>query len=187
MFGWFRPEAERYYNFTELAAQLNEMEEGLAPTDSRKRPDQRMMEDGRWDEANEEKLRLEEKQRAARRQRELEAEVAVQEGIYISLHLPIFPAYRERYLTTYKMYRLAGQVDLCLHTSRSGFGRKKIPLRVALFMFLLASTGIARGNKTGPFVQIYFSYDDISTPIVYSLGLRVSYSPCLYFSFARFY
>lgn len=56
------------------------MEEGLALTDSRKRPDQRLMEEGKWDEANDEKLRLEEKQRAARRQRELEAEVAVQEG-----------------------------------------------------------------------------------------------------------
>ncbi|KZS07572.1 Oxysterol-binding protein 1 [Daphnia magna] len=74
------PEAERYYNFTELACQLNEMEEGLAPTDSRKRPDQRLMEEGKWDEANDEKLRLEEKQRAARRQRELEAELAIQEG-----------------------------------------------------------------------------------------------------------
>ena len=57
------------------------MEEGLAPTDSRKRPDQRLMEEGKWDEANDEKLRLEEKQRAARRQRELEAELAIQEGL----------------------------------------------------------------------------------------------------------
>lgn len=56
------------------------MEEGLAPTDSRKRPDQRLMEEGKWDEANDEKLRLEEKQRAARRQRELDTELAVQEG-----------------------------------------------------------------------------------------------------------
>jgi hypothetical protein len=57
------------------------MEEGLAPTDSRKRPDQRLMEEGKWDEANDEKLRLEEKQRAARRQRELEADLAIQEGL----------------------------------------------------------------------------------------------------------
>ena len=64
-----------------MACQLNEMEEGLAPTDSRKRPDQRLMEEGKWDEANDEKLRLEEKQRAARRQRELEAELAIQEGL----------------------------------------------------------------------------------------------------------
>ena len=39
------------YYFTELAVQLNEPEEGVAPTDSRRRPDQRLMEEGRWDEA----------------------------------------------------------------------------------------------------------------------------------------
>lgn len=38
------------------------------------------MEEGKWDEANKEKLRLEEKQRAARRQREAESELATQEG-----------------------------------------------------------------------------------------------------------
>lgn len=47
----------RYYNFTELACQLNEMEEGVAPTDSRLRPDQRLMEEGRWEESNQEKIR----------------------------------------------------------------------------------------------------------------------------------
>lgn len=74
------PEAENYYNLSVFACQLNEMEEGIAPTDSRLRPDQRLMELGKWDEANEEKLRLEEKQRAVRRQREAETEKAVQEG-----------------------------------------------------------------------------------------------------------
>ena len=38
------------------------------------------MEEGKWDEANDEKLRLEEKQRSARRQREMELEQAAQEG-----------------------------------------------------------------------------------------------------------
>ena len=47
----------RYYNFTELACQLNEAEPGVAPTDSRIRPDQRLMEEGRWEESNVEKLR----------------------------------------------------------------------------------------------------------------------------------
>lgn len=61
------------YYFTALALTLNEPEEGVAPTDSRRRPDQRLMEDGRWDEANAEKQRLEEKQRTARREREREA------------------------------------------------------------------------------------------------------------------
>lgn len=56
------------------------MEEGVAPTDSRHRPDQRLMEEGKWDEANAVKLKLEEKQRAARRQRETSAEHAVSTG-----------------------------------------------------------------------------------------------------------
>lgn len=65
--------AETMYYFTALALTLNETEEGVAPTDSRRRPDQRLMEDGRWDEANSEKQRLEEKQRSVRREREREA------------------------------------------------------------------------------------------------------------------
>lgn len=61
------------YYFSTLALTLNEPEEGVAPTDSRRRPDQRLMEDGHWDEANAEKQRLEEKQRTTRREREREA------------------------------------------------------------------------------------------------------------------
>ncbi|KAM8880868.1 oxysterol-binding protein 1-like isoform 2-T4 [Synchiropus picturatus] len=64
--------AETMYYFTTLALTLNEPEDAVAPTDSRRRPDQRLMEDGRWDEANTEKQRLEEKQRTARRERERE-------------------------------------------------------------------------------------------------------------------
>ncbi|XP_073860083.1 oxysterol-binding protein 2 isoform X19 [Macaca fascicularis] len=61
--------AENMYYFSELALTLNEHEEGVAPTDSRLRPDQRLMEKGCWDEANTEKQRLEEKQRLSRRRR----------------------------------------------------------------------------------------------------------------------
>lgn len=61
------------YYFSTLALTLNEHEEEVAPTDSRRRPDQRLMEDGHWDEANAEKQRLEEKQRSSRREREREA------------------------------------------------------------------------------------------------------------------
>lgn len=68
------------YFFSELALTLNEPEERVAPTDSRLRPDQRLMESGRWDEANVEKQRLEEKQRAVRRRREAEAVEALEEG-----------------------------------------------------------------------------------------------------------
>lgn len=61
------------YNFTSLAVQLNEPEKGVAPTDSRLRPDQRYMEENKWDKANEEKLRLEEQQRAKRMKKREEA------------------------------------------------------------------------------------------------------------------
>lgn len=44
------------------------------------------MEDGRWDEANAEKLRLEEKQRTARRAREHDSEKAAVQGMFISLN-----------------------------------------------------------------------------------------------------
>lgn len=74
------PDSEKYYNFTILACQLNEPEEGVAPTDSRLRPDQRLMEDCFWNESNQQKVRLEEKQRISRREREAEAEKAAAEG-----------------------------------------------------------------------------------------------------------
>lgn len=66
------------YCFSSLALTLNEEEEGVCVTDSRLRPDQRLMEAGRWDEANAEKQRLEEKQRATRRRRE--ASMAIDDG-----------------------------------------------------------------------------------------------------------
>ncbi|XP_067915941.1 oxysterol-binding protein 1-like [Heterodontus francisci] len=72
--------AETMYYFSELALTLNEPEEGVAPTDSRLRPDQRLMENGRWDEANMEKQRLEEKQRAVRRKRESDCSKASTDG-----------------------------------------------------------------------------------------------------------
>ncbi|QQP36587.1 Oxysterol binding protein, partial [Caligus rogercresseyi] len=74
-------DSEKYYNFSTFACELNELEEGVAPTDSRVRPDQRLMEDGLWDEANTEKIRLEEKQREVRKTREVEREAALQDGM----------------------------------------------------------------------------------------------------------
>lgn len=68
------------YFFSSLALTLNEEEDGVCVTDSRLRPDQRLMEEGRWDEANMEKQRLEEKQRAVRRRREAEASDAMDLG-----------------------------------------------------------------------------------------------------------
>ncbi|KAL3077249.1 hypothetical protein niasHS_013238 [Heterodera schachtii] len=65
------------YNFTKLAIEMNQPDDSVAPTDSRRRPDQRLMEDGDWDEANKRKNQLEERQRKARRQAEAEAERAM--------------------------------------------------------------------------------------------------------------
>jgi len=59
------------YNFSKLAIELNELEPLIAPTDSRLRPDQRLMEEGDWDEANKLKTKLEEKQRSKRKENEM--------------------------------------------------------------------------------------------------------------------
>ncbi|KAK3599071.1 hypothetical protein CHS0354_024397 [Potamilus streckersoni] len=74
------PGSEKMYYFTSFAIELNEPEEGVAPTDSRNRPDQRLMEEGNWDEANKVKMQLEEKQRAKRKQREAAAEELAKRG-----------------------------------------------------------------------------------------------------------
>lgn len=67
-------DAPRRYGLTRFAATLNELgplEKGkLPPTDTRLRPDQRLLEEGRLDEAESEKVRLEEAQRARRRRME---------------------------------------------------------------------------------------------------------------------
>uniref|UniRef100_A0A8C5B7P9 Oxysterol-binding protein n=1 Tax=Gadus morhua TaxID=8049 RepID=A0A8C5B7P9_GADMO len=72
------PHSEKMYNFTSFALTLNEMEPGmeglLAPTDCRLRPDLKAMEDGDLDGAMTEKERLEDKQRAARKERSKEEE-----------------------------------------------------------------------------------------------------------------
>lgn len=66
--------------FSSLALTLNEPEDGIAPTDSRLRPDQRLMEAGLWDEANVQKQRLEECQRLERKRRDALANQALEEG-----------------------------------------------------------------------------------------------------------
>ncbi|SGY63449.1 BQ5605_C007g04800 [Microbotryum silenes-dioicae] len=61
---------EKYYGFSKFASSLNEITEvekdRMAPTDSRLRPDQRQMEEGNIEEAEQSKKRVEEKQRAKR-------------------------------------------------------------------------------------------------------------------------
>ncbi|KAG5363077.1 Oxysterol-binding protein-like protein C2F12.05c [Yarrowia sp. B02] len=67
------------FNLTPFAITLNALPDRLkpwlAPTDTRLRPDQRAMEEARYDDAAVEKNRVEEKQRAARREREAKGEV----------------------------------------------------------------------------------------------------------------
>lgn len=74
------------YHFTKLAIEMNEFDDEVAPTDSRRRPDQRLMEDGKWEEANRIKNLLEDKQRKARRQAEEEAEAAMNSSMDLDGH-----------------------------------------------------------------------------------------------------
>ncbi|KAJ6939336.1 oxysterol-binding protein-related protein 1C-like [Populus alba x Populus x berolinensis] len=74
---WKRSKPPRFptrYNLTRFAITLNELtpglEEKLPPTDSRLRPDQRYLENGEFDMANSEKIRLEQRQRQARKMQE---------------------------------------------------------------------------------------------------------------------
>ena len=52
-----RPGHEVMYGFSHFTASLNEPEEDVAPTDCRLRPDQRVMEEGDFPKANNEKVR----------------------------------------------------------------------------------------------------------------------------------
>ncbi|XP_033515001.1 oxysterol-binding protein-related protein 1B-like isoform X3 [Nicotiana tomentosiformis] len=68
-------EFQTKYNFTCFAITLNELspdleQEKLPPTDSRLRPDQRFLENGEYEIANSEKLRLEQRQRQASKMQE---------------------------------------------------------------------------------------------------------------------
>jgi len=61
--------AEKRFHFSDFTITLNEEENGVAPTDSRHRKDQQLMEETKWDEANTEKQRLEQAQRERRKLR----------------------------------------------------------------------------------------------------------------------
>ncbi|KAE8721105.1 Oxysterol-binding protein-related protein 1D [Hibiscus syriacus] len=74
---WKRSKPPKYptrCNLTRFAITLNELTPGLKeklpPTDSRLRPDQRYLETGEYEMANSEKLRLEQRQRQARKMQE---------------------------------------------------------------------------------------------------------------------
>ncbi len=65
---------DHLYYFSKFALQLNYLPEvlrdKLPPTDSRLRPDQRLLEEGKTEEATLQKLRLEESQRKRRKEAE---------------------------------------------------------------------------------------------------------------------
>ncbi|KAI5258096.1 hypothetical protein E4T42_00780 [Aureobasidium subglaciale] len=65
------PNAPKVYGYTSFTACLNQLDDSdkkaISPTDSRLRPDQRALEDGKTDEAEALKARLEERQRARRK------------------------------------------------------------------------------------------------------------------------
>ncbi|RMX53738.1 hypothetical protein pdam_00000317 [Pocillopora damicornis] len=84
------PGCEKMYYFTEFALALNDSDDSVAPTDSRRRPDQRLMENCKWDEANQEKQKLEEMQRIRRRKREAEASEAQAEGKVYEGYKPVW-------------------------------------------------------------------------------------------------
>lgn len=74
---WQRAPPTKYpmrYNLTSFAIKLNEITPGLEkflpPTDSRLRPDQKALENGQFEFSNTEKLRLEQRQRRARKDQE---------------------------------------------------------------------------------------------------------------------
>ncbi|GMH21828.1 hypothetical protein Nepgr_023671 [Nepenthes gracilis] len=75
---WRRSQPPKFpdkYHLTRFAITLNELTPGLKeklpPTDSRLRPDQRYLENGEFGKANAEKLRLEQRQRQARKMQEM--------------------------------------------------------------------------------------------------------------------
>lgn len=76
--GQLVPNAPKHYGMTSFAAALNEVtaieKDKLPPTDSRLRPDQRALEDNDLDKAEDIKVKLEEGQRARRREMEATGE-----------------------------------------------------------------------------------------------------------------
>lgn len=107
------------FNLTAFALTLNEINDNirpwLAPTDTRLRPDQRAMEDGRYDEASSEKHRLEEKQRAARKARELRRQT-YKANWFVKLVHPVtgdqYWHYNDKYWSQRKNKKLGNTGDI---------------------------------------------------------------------------
>lgn len=107
------------FNLTSFAITLNDINSNLkpwlAPTDTRLRPDQRAMEDGRYDEASNEKHRVEEKQRAARKKREQNRET-YKPNWFVKLKHPVtgdgYWHYNDKYWPKRKDQQLANTGDI---------------------------------------------------------------------------
>lgn len=107
------------FNLTSFAITLNEINDQvrpwLAPTDTRLRPDQRAMEDGRYDDASREKNRVEEKQRAARRKREASKQ-PYKPNWFVKLKHPVtgdgYWHYNSQYWPRRKEHKLEGTGDI---------------------------------------------------------------------------
>lgn len=107
------------FNLTSFAITLNDINSDLkpwiAPTDTRLRPDQRAMEDGRYDEASTEKHRVEEKQRSARKRREQNHET-YKPNWFVKLKHPVtgdgYWHYNDKYWAMRKEKKLAGTGDI---------------------------------------------------------------------------
>lgn len=107
------------FNLTGFAVTLNGIDDKLkpwlAPSDTRLRPDQRAMEDGRYDEASEEKHRVEEKQRAARKKRD-EMNTPYQPNWFVKKKHPLtgdaYWEYNGNYWTNRRDKQLADTADI---------------------------------------------------------------------------
>lgn len=86
-------DATRMYGFTGMSCVLNEkrpVDAGCAPTDSRLRPDVRLMEEAEWERANDIKGQLEDSQR--KRRREMEKSMQLWQPVWFELRPdPVIP------------------------------------------------------------------------------------------------
>lgn len=107
------------FNLTQFAITLNDNNAKLikwvAPTDTRLRPDQRAMEEGQYDRASNEKHRVEEKQRAAKKAREAKG-VSYKPNWFIKKKHPItgetYWEYNGEYWRKRKNHELEGVADI---------------------------------------------------------------------------
>lgn len=113
------PRPDVPFNLTAFAVTLNDINDNLkpwlAPTDTRLRPDQRAMEEGRYDEAAAEKNRVENKQRAARKKRE-DSNEPYKPNWFVKLKHPVtgndYWHYNQKYWPARKAKQLTNTGDI---------------------------------------------------------------------------